>query len=470
MPLDYSKTLWVRLYKDRRPKWRTLEWNARGLMSLILQEVDAGGRLELGEDAIAGIAQAIQAEPNSIRPYVKMLIDRGSICVSNDTLEIPNFESAQSAVYDNTIKCKTYRQRKKLASSREVRRDDSPKDPPPKPGMKKRVKKRDTKSVETDTRSVETDISSVGTDTRSVALPKNIRNTTSSNNCVIDDSLQASKDNESLLSYATSNNLSVGEVIGEILSEIPNLNPELARCFATPKVSKPTSAVSEPTPTTCRENGSKLPAKVATPAVSKPTSAVSKPTPRMSEPTPRMSEPTPAVSAKFRSNQRVDTTFATKKIDTENVGTDTENVGTDTVGSVSTPKEKKRIFFSPSGSSPHSGSVTLEIFFTKNQLLVKEPDPDFKPPSVEWIVGGGTRVRGASLVPLLEARLHAAGIKPDRRLVSGTAVDLGRRMVDWASRGALDLADWNQIAAMAESFADCWAEALREGSGSPQEC
>ena len=104
MPLDYSKTLWVRLYKDRRPKWRTLDWRARGIMSLILEEVDMDGRLELGEDAIAGIAQAIHAPPDEIRPYVELLLGRESILIRGDTVEVPNFESAQSAKFADSIR------------------------------------------------------------------------------------------------------------------------------------------------------------------------------------------------------------------------------------------------------------------------------------------------------------------------------------------------------------------------------
>jgi len=139
-------------------------------MALLQVEADQNGIIDLGESGIEALALTLNADPESIRPHLERLAARGSIVIEPDHILIPNFQSAQNAKWNNSTRCRVYREKKRKGTDTpRVRTDtrDVGGDTPDVECNIPRVvsKRRNTPRVRTDTRDVVSDTGDVTSDT-----------------------------------------------------------------------------------------------------------------------------------------------------------------------------------------------------------------------------------------------------------------------------------------------------------------
>jgi hypothetical protein len=104
---------YVRFYKRNTPEWSAMHWTSRGLMGLIMREVDRAGILECGKIGLKAVAVAVRAPWDEIeKPLAELLAD-GCILFREDlrVLVIPNFVPAQEANASDKARQRSARER-----------------------------------------------------------------------------------------------------------------------------------------------------------------------------------------------------------------------------------------------------------------------------------------------------------------------------------------------------------------------
>lgn len=104
---------YVRFYTRNTPEWCVLYWQARGLMGLLLREVDRAGILELGKLGLRAVAVAVRAPWEEIEGPLSKLLEDGMVEHREDLslLVIPNFVEAQECVQSDRARKRTERER-----------------------------------------------------------------------------------------------------------------------------------------------------------------------------------------------------------------------------------------------------------------------------------------------------------------------------------------------------------------------
>ena len=94
---------YVRFYTRNTPEWLSLSWVARGLLGLIMREVDRAGILKVGKTGLRGIAVILHAAWEDVEAPLAELMADG--CVSFNEKEgqlcLPNFLEAQEAKHSD---------------------------------------------------------------------------------------------------------------------------------------------------------------------------------------------------------------------------------------------------------------------------------------------------------------------------------------------------------------------------------
>jgi hypothetical protein len=104
---------YVRFYTRNTPEWCVLPWQARGLMGLLLREVDRAGILELGKLGLRAVAVAVRAPWEEVEAPLGKLLEDGMVVYREDLrlLVIPNFVEAQEANQSDKARKRTERER-----------------------------------------------------------------------------------------------------------------------------------------------------------------------------------------------------------------------------------------------------------------------------------------------------------------------------------------------------------------------
>jgi hypothetical protein len=104
---------YIRFYKRNTPEWCVLSWKARGLLGLLLREVDRAGLLELGKLGLKAVAVAVRAPWDEIEAPLAELLTDGMVGFREDlrVLVIRNFVDAQEAPQSDRARKRLERER-----------------------------------------------------------------------------------------------------------------------------------------------------------------------------------------------------------------------------------------------------------------------------------------------------------------------------------------------------------------------
>jgi hypothetical protein len=104
---------YIRFYTRNPPEWCVMKWQSRGLMGLILREVDRAGILELGKLGLRAVAVAVRAPWEEIEAPLHELLEDGCVVFREDlrVLVVPNFIDAQEAPASDKARQRAARER-----------------------------------------------------------------------------------------------------------------------------------------------------------------------------------------------------------------------------------------------------------------------------------------------------------------------------------------------------------------------
>jgi hypothetical protein len=88
---------YIRFYTRNTPEWLALSLAARGLMGLLLREVDRAGILRVGKLGLRGVAVAVRAPWVEVEGPLQELIDDGCVVAAEGHVLVRNFIEAQEA-------------------------------------------------------------------------------------------------------------------------------------------------------------------------------------------------------------------------------------------------------------------------------------------------------------------------------------------------------------------------------------
>lgn len=102
---------YVRIYTRNTPDWMGLHVHTRGLLALLLREVDRAGILPLGKAGPRGLANILRADWEDIEPYLEELLVDGCVVIHGGVLCIVNFIEAQEAKHSDRARQQAARER-----------------------------------------------------------------------------------------------------------------------------------------------------------------------------------------------------------------------------------------------------------------------------------------------------------------------------------------------------------------------
>ena len=110
--LDYSQERYVRLHTRDTPEWLALSWQARGVFALVTRAVDRAGRLPVGKLGLRGVAVALHAPWDEVRPALEELQTDGWIVVEDGCLLVPEHVEREETAAAGSQRMRVFRERR----------------------------------------------------------------------------------------------------------------------------------------------------------------------------------------------------------------------------------------------------------------------------------------------------------------------------------------------------------------------
>lgn len=105
---------YVRVYTRDTATWKTLPWQARALLPLLMRKLDRAGLMELGGEGASGIAAVLDLPATVVRPGLAALVKKGVVVMTDTTLVMPNFLEAQEVQKSDALRKREQRERDRL--------------------------------------------------------------------------------------------------------------------------------------------------------------------------------------------------------------------------------------------------------------------------------------------------------------------------------------------------------------------
>lgn len=102
---------YVRLYTRDTTTWKLLCWQSKCLLPLLLRKLDRAGLIDVGDNAIEGVAALTDMPVALVQEGLVGLLQRGVFELHQGVLIMPNYQAAQEARQSDAQRMREYRGR-----------------------------------------------------------------------------------------------------------------------------------------------------------------------------------------------------------------------------------------------------------------------------------------------------------------------------------------------------------------------